>query len=324
MRPSGYLVGLVVVVGGSALLCQCGDEPEAVNDDGGSGTSIPPLAFTDAAGDMFERPPEAAPPNYAFVDITGVEFTSSANQRQWRLRVRNMPPTLTFNGADIDLAELEYEWGVEIDLEEDGQVDYSVVASYRKQSYGAVTASVIDQVPVEVRQHTGLVWDPVGAGTLAMEEWSTLVFTVDAAEVPALQGVSGQDLMVFKTYYDDGTRVLADRALGRVVSNQGRAPTVANLFLNPEGSSPVVVVSTFNFADEDQDVLWVNLELTAPDDSVTTDSLPLFEINKYPRGLAAFGFVVEGAQSGTYDVGLTVTDERGNVSNELTDQFQIP
>jgi hypothetical protein len=61
-----------------------------------------------------------------FVDITGAIVTVNATDIIFEITLRNLPATFTFNQVNVPLNQLEYEWAVDFDINNDSLSDYSL------------------------------------------------------------------------------------------------------------------------------------------------------------------------------------------------------
>ncbi len=66
----------------------------------------------------------------AYANITGGTFARTGAMTTWTMEVEELPPTLTFDQADVPANVLEYRWAIDLDANSDGTRDLQLSAQH--------------------------------------------------------------------------------------------------------------------------------------------------------------------------------------------------
>jgi hypothetical protein len=130
------------------------------------------------------------------------------------LEVADMPPSLTFNQADVPPYVMEYEWGVDLDSDRDGETDLQVAVTHFRESGAEITTGDVLAVTGED------LWTVSGAAlTISGRIDVTITGNVfrleaDAAEDPSLALVTDRSQSTWTTFHKFG-RDLKDQCEDR-------------------------------------------------------------------------------------------------------------
>jgi len=148
---------------------------------GGSGTSCPP-----------------------FAQIVGGSFSRTADRLSWTLEVAEMPATLTFNQADVPEFILEYDWGVDLDSDRNGQTDLRVAVRHARESGAEITTGdILSVASADLWTVAGPVSSTSGSIDASITG-NTFLLEVDAAEDPGLALVTERGQSTWTTFHEFG------------------------------------------------------------------------------------------------------------------------
>ncbi len=140
----------------------------------------------------------------AYATIVDGSFTRSGSTLTWTLEVEEIPAQMTFDQAAVMDFVQEYNWGIDLDSNRDGQRDWQVSATHFKM--GGTEQMTAD--PLSIAQVD--LWKIAGPGaTVAGDASATLAgntftFTVDDGEDPDLVNIVDADQSTFETFTQFG------------------------------------------------------------------------------------------------------------------------
>jgi hypothetical protein len=139
-----------------------------------------------------------------FTQIVDGTFTRTPQTLTWTLEVVAIPAELTFDQSAVPSFVEEYTWGVDVDTDDNGTVDYEVAAKhYRMDGPERIVTDVLAATQTDLWRVEGPVGTLVGSvdATLA---GATFTFTVEGDEDPGLANVESSSGFVWRTGYQHG------------------------------------------------------------------------------------------------------------------------
>jgi hypothetical protein len=140
-----------------------------------------------------------------FGQIVAGDFGREGDRLWWTLEVAEIPPTLTFNQADVTANILEYRWAVDLDSDRDGETDLRVAVMHYRES-GATETTTDDILSVTSED----LLTVFGAGSTtsgsidATITGNTFRMEVDVAEDPGLALVTERGQSTWTTFHQFG------------------------------------------------------------------------------------------------------------------------
>jgi hypothetical protein len=151
----------------------------------------------------------------AFAQIVGGEFGQTGDRLWWTLEVAEMPPTLTFNQADVPAYIMEYEWAVDLDADRNGAPDLRVAVTHVRES-GApetVTADILSVTSEDLWTVAGPVSSTSGSIDVTLTG-NTFRMEAAVAQDPGLAQITARAQSTWTTFHKFG-RNLGDQCEDR-------------------------------------------------------------------------------------------------------------
>lgn len=140
-----------------------------------------------------------------FAQIVAGDFGRTGDRVWWTLEVAGVPATLTFNQADVQPFVLEYDWGVDIDSDDNGATDLRVAVMHFRQS-GAAEITTGDILSVTSEN----LWTVSGPASTASGNidvtitGNTFRLEADVTEDPSLALVTVRGQSTWTTFHKFG------------------------------------------------------------------------------------------------------------------------
>jgi hypothetical protein len=126
-----------------------------------------------------------------YMQISNGTFSKTPTTLTWTLEVVALPATLTFNQADVPTNYREYQWGVEIDTDHNGEPNFEVSATHSRQNGAAeiVTGDILSVTQEDLWTVQGNAEFASGDITASLSG-NTFTFSVLVSEDPGLADVT--------------------------------------------------------------------------------------------------------------------------------------
>lgn len=139
-----------------------------------------------------------------FVDITSAKVNIDDKKISIEVTLRNLP-SLSFNQPSVVKEGLEYEWGVEFDVDNDNVADYALSRSYFKGNGNLAVVNILSYGQTNI-------WKKSSTENYYLVEASsnlknnTLILSVDKSKNSELNKITNASRVKISTFYTDGIK----------------------------------------------------------------------------------------------------------------------
>ena len=140
-----------------------------------------------------------------FARIVAGEFGRTGDRLWWTLEVAEIPAALTFNQADVQPFVMEYDWGVDVDSDSNGDTDLRVAVTHFRES-GVAEVSTGDILSV-TSEDLWTVSGPASSASGGIDvtiTGNTFRMETDVAEDPGLALVTARGQSTWTTFHKYG------------------------------------------------------------------------------------------------------------------------
>lgn len=144
----------------------------------------------------------------SYMQIAGGEFSRTPTRLTWAMELAGAPDMVTFDQADVPPFVMEYEWSIEIDVDNDATTDLNASINHFRQMNApeTITADVLSLT-------TEGLWTVEGAGVVMSGDifvsvaGNTFTFEIEQSEDPGLANVTEGSQSTWKTFHKFGPKL---------------------------------------------------------------------------------------------------------------------
>lgn len=143
-----------------------------------------------------------------FVDITSAKVSIDDKKISIEITLRNLP-SLSFNQPSVNKDVLEYEWGVEFDVDGDNVADYTLSRSYFKGNGNLAVVNILSygQTNIWKNSSTNSYYLVEASSNLSN---NTLLLSVDKSKNSELNKITNASRVKIRAFYTDGIKQYSD------------------------------------------------------------------------------------------------------------------
>ena len=157
--------------------------------------------FTDPKGDV----------DLSFADIISARVRMYGNAIEFSISFDSIPEKLIFNDPRVKSDNLEYSWGLEVDLQGDGRSDYAIsVDSFKFGDTSPIESTLLKYTQKSVWELTADGGNLTEVPLLVDKRGNTLVFLLQDNSTLPLSAFTAASRYRFKSYVNEGESTYSD------------------------------------------------------------------------------------------------------------------
>ncbi len=139
-----------------------------------------------------------------FIDITSAKVSIDDKKISIEITLRSVP-SLSFNQPSVNKDVLEYEWGVEFDVDGDNVADYKLSRSYFKGNGNLAVVNILSYGQTNIWKNNYYLVE--ASSNLSN---NTLLLSVDKSKISELNKITNASRVKIRAFYTDGIKQYSD------------------------------------------------------------------------------------------------------------------
>jgi hypothetical protein len=146
-----------------------------------------------------------------FMDIVQASVQVREDGAILRIELASLPEELPFDSAVLQTGEVEYEWSFDLDLDSDGNTEFSIgLSSFKAENRKPETTAILARCHAQVWKTEGDSASSVRVPLKVAVDGAAIVFTLnDSPELP-LASFAEDSFITARTYWDSGKESSSD------------------------------------------------------------------------------------------------------------------